>query len=254
MSELQKRIARIGRRESTAIGFASAPREKPRAILLGAIVADAAAAKAAADAGVDAVIVEASNATAAAGHMGELKGTKSVAGALLPSLDEAGADALVAAGCDFVICTLEGTDATAVDTDRMGHVAVASNAMDDTTLRALAPLGLDALFVVRSGGAMTLANQLELVRLASFAGAPLLVTTATTASVAEVRALRDGGTAMAVAPAGATPEQIATLSETLQSVPPSKKGKSGQRDIALVPSVAAAGSHEHDEEDGGDDE
>lgn len=69
----------------------------------------------------------------------------------------------------------EGTEATAVDTDRMGHVAVASSALDDTTLRSLAPLGLDGLYVTRTPGNMTLATQLQLVRIASFASAPLLV-------------------------------------------------------------------------------
>lgn len=253
MSELQKRIGRIGRRESTAIGFAAPAKERPRAMLLGAIASDGATARAAADAGADAVIVEAGTAVSAAEQLKALEGSKAVPGVLVPSLDEAGAEALKAAGCDFVICTLEGTAAAAVDTDRMGCVVVASSQLDDTTLRSLAPLGLDGLYVVRQAGAMTLATQLGLVRLASFAGSPLLVTVSPSASMPEIRALRDSGAVMAIAPAGSTAEQLGELSEALRSVPVAKKGRGNQRDIALVPSLPAA-SAEHEEEGEGDEE
>ncbi|MBK6662250.1 MAG: hypothetical protein IPG47_05685 [Thermoflexaceae bacterium] len=253
MSELQKRIARLGRRESNGIGFSATTREKPRQLLLGVIAGDDAGAKAAADAGADVVLVEASSAAAAVPVVSSLKGSKAVAGVLLPALDEAGAEALTGAGCDFVVCTLEGTEATAVDTDRMGHVAVASSALDDTTLRSLAPLGLDGLYVTRTPGNMTLATQLQLVRIASFASAPLLVNVAADAPVAELRALRDGGAAMVIAPRGTAPEQLAALGEALKNVPAKKGGRGDSRDIALVPSRAAAPA-EHDHEEEGDDD
>jgi len=254
MSELQKRIARLGRRESNGIGFSATTREKPRQLLLGTLAGDAAAAKAAAEAGADVVLIEAATATAAVPVVESLKGTKAVAGAVLPALDEAGAEALRAAGCDFVVCTLEGTDATAVDTDRMGHVAVASSALDDTTLRSLAPMGLDGLYVTRTPGNMTLATQLQLVRIASFASAPLLVNVTADAPMAELRALRDSGAAMVIAPKGTAGEQIAALGETLKNVP-AKKGSRGEaRDIALVPARAAAAAAEHDHDDEADDD
>ena len=64
----------------------------------------------------------------------------------------------------------------------MGQLVVAAEGVDDTTLRSLGPLGLDGLFVQRPTGAMTLATQLGLVRLATFASAQLMVTAEPSAS------------------------------------------------------------------------
>ncbi|MBI2765967.1 MAG: hypothetical protein HYX53_08670 [Chloroflexi bacterium] len=254
MSELQKKIGRIQRRETTGgFGFGAAARPKPRAMLLGVLVADGAAAKAAIAAGADVAIIDAASAAAAVKALKPLDGAKATAGARLPSLDEPGAAALREAGCDFVVCTLDGTASSAVDTDRMGHVVVADSAMDDTTLRALGPLGLDALFVQSAGGDMTLANQLQLVRIASFASTPLLVTIPADTAVSALRVLRDSGAAMVVALTGTTAGQIATLGEALQAVPPSKRAGRDGREMAMVPAAASAGDHEHGDDDDDDD-
>jgi hypothetical protein len=255
MSELQKKIGRIQRRETTGgFGFGAAARSKPRAMLLGVLVADGAAAKAAIAAGADVAIIDAPTAAAAVKALRPLDGAKATAGARLPSLDEPSAAALREAGCDFVICTLDGTASSAVDTDRMGQVVVADSAMDDTTLRALGPLGLDALFVQSAGGDMTLANQLQLVRIASFASTPLLVTVPADTAVPALRVLRDSGTAMVVAPAGTTADQIGKLGEALQAVPASKRAGRDGREMAMVPAATAGAAHEHDDDDDGEED
>jgi len=248
MSELQKKIQRIQRREgSGAFGFGAARREAPRALLLAALARDKGGLKAAQDAGADIVIVAAGDANTAASVIAGSKG--SCAGAFVASLDEAGAKALHDAGCDFVISTLDGTDSAAVDTDSMGQVVVASRELTDTTLRALGPMGLDALYVEASSGAMTLAGQLELVRLASFASCPLLVGVSAGASAAELRVLRDSGVAAVVAPAAATAEDLAALDEALKSVPASKRGRRDGREMAIVPAAASRSGSDDDDDD-----
>src|SRR5690606_31605752 len=125
---------------------------------------------------------------------------------------------------------------------------------DDTTLRALASLGLDALFVQHGGGDMSLAQQLQLVRLASFSGTPLIVTANAAASVDQLRVLRDSGCAAVVLSAGSSAADISTLGDRLREVPaPRKSKREGARDIAIVPIGAAAGSHEHDDDDDGEE-
>lgn len=251
MSQLQKKIQRIQRREGPRLGFGPSVREQPRAMLLGVLVNDAAGARAAAAAGADVVILQTTDASSAVAAVKGAEAKDTAIGAWLPALDEASATALREGGCDFAVGTLEGTASAAVDSEAMGQVIVAGEDMDDTTLRALAPLSLDGLFVAREGGPMTLAQQLGLVRLASFSGTPLLVTVAIAISVSELRVLRDSGVGVVVAPATASPPELEALNANLRAVPAPKRGRRDGADIAIVPAAAAAAGHEHDD---GDDE
>jgi hypothetical protein len=244
MSELAKKIGRAQRREVPGgMGFGAARREQPRAMVLAVVARTADEARDAVAAGADAVVVDAGDAAKAAEM---IKGLEKVcAGTMVAALDEAGGKALREAGCDFAICTLDGTSTAAFDPETMGQVVVATAGISDTTLRALAPLGLDALFVEQSAGPTTLADQLELVRMASFASLPLAVPVAPGTSVGSLRVLRDSGAAVAIAPAGTTADQVKALVEALKAVPAPKKGKSGG-DMALVPSMKA---HTHEDDD-----
>ncbi len=224
-------------------------------MLLGVLADSGAAAKAAFEAGADVAIVRASGGSNAAKEAKAAAGKNndSVLGVWLSELDEGTSTALAQAACDFVIGTLEGTVATAVDTDRMGQVLVAASSMDDAILRALGSLGLDALLVEHGKGAMSLADQLQLVRLASFASTPLLVTVAAEAPVNELRVLRDSGAACVLLSAGSSAAEIDAMSDRLRAVPARKPRREGG-EIALVPSMAAAhANHEEEEEDDGEE-
>ena len=255
MSQLQKRIQRLQRRDGPAMGFAQVVREQPRAVALVAMASNGKEAQAALDAGADAVIVEAGNASAVAAALKGVASDKVAVGALVASLTEADAEALRDAKCDFVVSPLDSTDSAAVETDKMGQVVSASLDMDDNTLRALGPLGLDGLFVQRSGGAMTLGQQLGLVRVASFASTGLIVTVETSATVGELRVLRDSGAVAVVAPAGSSAADLKKLGETLKAVPPPKKGKrDGGSDIAMIPAARGGVEEEHDHEEEHEDD
>lgn len=254
MSELQKKISRIQRREGPRMGFSQAVREQPRAMLLGAFAENGEAALAAHAAGADVIIFSGADVEAVATHALRLKDSKITFGARLGTLGEAGAASLVDQGCDFVISSLGGTAAAAVDTDRMGHVVEADSSMDDSTLRSLAPLGLDALYVHHTNDEMSLGQQLELVRIASFASTPLFVSAPANTGVSDLRVLRDSGCAVVVLPSSATASDITAFGERLQAVPAPRKGKrESGRDIAIVP-TSAAGSHEHEGDDDDGDE
>lgn len=250
MSQLQKRIQRLQRRDGPAMGFGRVTREQPRAMVLMALATNGKEAKTALDAGADAVLIEAANASAAASALADVADEKVAVGALVASLTEADAEALRKAKCDFVVSPLDSTDSAAVETDKMGQVVSATLDMEDNTLRALGPLGFDGLFVQRAGGPMTLGQQLALVRVASFASTGLIVTVEPSATVGELRVLRDSGAVAVVAPAGTSAEDLKALGETLKAVPAPKKGKRDSSDIAMIPATKAAveGDHEHEEE------
>jgi 2-keto-3-deoxy-L-rhamnonate aldolase RhmA len=255
MSQLQKKISRIQRREGASMGFGAVAREAPRAMLLAALASDQASGKQALEAGADVVLLKANDAASAKPIVEKLNADKATVGVWVSNLEEAAAEALAKAGCDFVVSTLEGTASAAVDTERMGQMVVASESMDDTTLRALGPLGLDGLFVERPAGAMTLAQQLGLVRIASFASATLMVTIEPAATVSDLRVLRDSGTAVVVTPAGTSAAQLKTLIEALKAVPAPHKGKGAEgREMAIVPSLGGHAHEEEDDDDDGDDE
>jgi hypothetical protein len=168
---------------------------------------------------------------------------------IIPSLDDAGAETLRKAGCDFVVTTLAGAVATAVDPEKMGHVVAVVDAIEDTTLRALGPLGLDGLYIEHTANAMSLAGQLELVRLSSLAGTPLIAAIGGNPTVGELRVLRDSGVAVVVAPEGTTADGLNTLAELLKAVPPPRKPRREGGEIALVPSVVGAEVEEEGEEE-----
>lgn len=253
MSQLQKKIARVQRREGASIGFGAATRQEPRAMLLAALISGPDAAKAAVDAGADVVILK-GEATTQAKAVERLVADKLTVGVWTDALDEAAAETLAKAGCDFVISSLAGTASAAIDTDRMGHLVIASEALDDTTLRSIGPLGLDGLFVERAAGAMTLAQQLALVRISSFASSQLMATISADAAVSELRVLRDSGVASVVLPMDASAAQIKKAVDALKAVPAPRRSRDNAREIALVPSVAAGHAEEEDDDDDDDGE
>lgn len=253
MSQLQKKMHKNQRREGPGIGFSAAVREQPRAMLLVALATSNAGAREALAAGADAVVLRAPAESAVAQLDGVASDRVSV-GVMTDALNESAAAALAKAGCDFVISSLESTESAAVDTERMGHILIADEGAEDNTLRALAPLGLDALYVNRKAGGMMLAHQLGLVRLSSFSSTPLLVPVDPGASVSELRVLRDSGVGAVVAAEGTTAEQLKTLIEALKAVPAPKKSRREGGEMAIVPSQAAAHAAEEDDDDEDDNE
>lgn len=254
MSQLQKVITRLQKREGPGIGFARIHRDQPKAMVLVASVTTADEANAALDAGADAVLFQAGSASIAAGALKGVTAERRPAGAALPVLSVKDAETLAEAGCDFVVSPLETTDSAAVDTERMGHLVNVSENMEDNTLRSLGPLGLDALFYQRSGGSMKLGEQLGLVRLASFSGTGLMVTVPNGIETGDLRVLRDSGVVAVVAGTGASADEIKGLAERLTAVPPPRKSKREGADMAIVPaSRSGGGEHDHDDDDGDDD-
>lgn len=243
MSQLQKKMEKIQRPEGPRLGFGPVSREKPRAMLLGVLAASVDEARAAQSGGADVVLLQ--DATPAA--VKDAVGEGACVGALVDSLDEAGAAALKEAGCDFAVAAPAATLAAAVNGEAMGHVVQLSLEEPESFLRGLAPLGLDGLYVGEIAGALTLAQQVDLVRTASMAGAPLIVRVQADVTSGHLRMLRDSGVGVVLAPAGA---DLAALDAALRAVPPPRSARKGQRDLALVPSVATG----HDDHDHDDDE
>lgn len=251
MSQLKKTLERTLKTEGPRMGFGPINREKPRAMVLGAIVRDAKAAKTAGESGVDFVVVKADTADAAAEAIKGANDAGAPLGAWVSKLDVDGAKVLKKAGADFVSSSLEDTAAAAVDPDELGHVLAVTSDMEDTTLRAVSGLTLDALFVKRPKGPMTLQQQVDLVRLAMLAGTPLLVSCPADLDAGELRVLRDCGAAAVVAAEGTSAADLKALGERLREVPAKKSGRS-ERDVPMLPGLRqqeAEEEHDHEHDD-----
>jgi glycerophosphoryl diester phosphodiesterase len=108
MSQLQKKIMKIQRREAGPMGFGAGAREQPRAMLLAAVAGDARAAKTAAEAGADVIVLRAA-ANSASATVEAVTADKLTVGVWSDALDEEASNALSKAGCDFVVSTLQAS-------------------------------------------------------------------------------------------------------------------------------------------------
>ncbi len=249
MSQLQKRIERIQKREGPRLGFGPVRRENPPALLVGAVADGVDAGREALAASVDFVLLRAEDGPSASPLVREIAGEGACIGAWVNRLDVEGAEALRSAGCDFVVSGLATTASAAVDCERMGQVVLVDGSLEDAQLRAMAPIGLDGLLFEGEATGLSLKGQLDLVRLAVFAACPLMVTVGDgDLPVAELRALRDSGTVAIVARAGAGAERLRALSDAVRQVPPPRKSRRGGQDVAIVPSMAPGREHDHEEE------
>lgn len=251
MSKLQKRIDKLQRSEGGRLGFGQMVREKPRAMLLGALASDAAGAQAAVSAGVDVVVLKAGSANDASTAAKSLE-TEAAIGAWLNQLSVSEGVSLRDAGCDFVVCSAGGVAAAAIESDKLGLVLELADDVEDSELRILGPLGLEGLLVTFSiSGPMSVADQLRLVRLAGMSGSPLLVVVDAVPPAGDLRVIRDSGGAAVILPASTSPQGFAEASAALQAIPPRRTRKDSS-DLAIVPS-GGSGNHEHEHEDDEDD-
>jgi 2-methylisocitrate lyase-like PEP mutase family enzyme len=247
LSQLRKVIERSQRGEGTRMGFGAVVREKPRAMALGVLARDGDGAKAAIEAGADFVVFRAQDTAGALEALKTTGETKAPLGVWLSQFGTEDTAKLASAGADFVASPLDGTVAEAVDPDQMGQVLAITGEMEEAILRSLGSLGLDGLFVKRPAGQMTLQQQVELARLATLSGVPLLVSTADDVSAGELRVLRDAGAVAIVASDGSTQDEIRALNERLREVP-ARRSRSNNRETPMLP-TAASREHEHDHDD-----
>lgn len=251
MSKLQKAIERLRRPDSRPVGFVATVHTRPKAMLLGVLARGPDQVRAAVEGGADLVIVHSSEPEPFAELVAAQRDGKVPLGIWLPHVDEPTANMLANAGWDFVVSTLDSTSAGAIDAERLGHVAVFldTETIPDAVFRALGPLEVDAVLVKRTAGEFTLRQEAELIRVTTLSGAPLMVVVGHEPTAAEVRALRDCGSAAIVLPEGATTEQVAAGQALLKAVGPRKRSRREGAEIALVPSLAALHIHENEEEE-----
>jgi hypothetical protein len=249
MSKLSDSIRKASRVEPAPLGFAAAA-ARPAAPTLVCLVrlskGDAGKAEEAAKRGADGVIVERLDAAKAKDVV--KKAGAAFVGAAVSDASRGDVVALRDAGTDFAVFSLESV-ADAMLEEKIGLVLSLSAEADDTTLRLLGDMGLDALIVPGPGEKLSVQELLGFRRLAALARTPLLTEVKADADADLLQALREAGVAGVIVEASGI-GKLEGLRERIAALPARGKQKEEKAEV-MVPAgaVAGGGNHEHEDDD-----
>ena len=248
MSKLSDAIRRAGRPTPAPLGFGFGPKTAvatPATLLC--IVRlnsnDASKAEDVAKKGADAVIVDGGD----AGKVKEFakKAPGLTLGVNSPKFVRDQVASLREAGADFVVLDAESAMADALLEEKIGFVLIAGAHSDDTHLRLLGDLKLDALIQPPPDGSLTIERLLDLRRVSALARTPLFVEVSGDADASHLQTLRESGVAGVIIE-GAAIGKLGKLRDAIAALPARGK-KREERSEATIPAAATAG-HDHDDD------
>jgi len=252
MSKLGDTIRRTMRTEPAPIGFRAVRPAKNPSLLVTVLLdgADKGKVAGAVEKGAGAIVVRGATpdaVKAAAEAAGEVP-----LGLWPEEVDAKGVAALVEAGADFLVFQAESTPATALLEDKLGYVLVLKEEQDDTYLRVLESVALDAILLDGWSGPLTLRKQLELRRVAGLTRKPLMLPVSLPIESGELECLRDAGVSVvAVDGSDKTVAEMPSLVSTIDTL----RGPRRHRETALevlLPQAAEMAAEEEEDEDEGD--
>lgn len=248
MSKLADRIRKAARPEPAPMGFgahAARARNPSLLVIVRLSSGDAGKAEEASNKGADAVIVDGLDS-------GKAKDAVAKAGGLAFGVrpSDGGRQtmaALRAAGVDFAVLDAESTAAEAMLEEKVGFVLDFHGDANDTGLRLLGELGLDAIIIPDRPERLTLAELLKLRRLASLTRVPLLTAVKPDAEAGYLHALRDSGVAGVIVDASAL-GKLGDLKSRIASLPVRGKRRD-ERAEAVLPAATPGHDEEFEDDD-----
>ena len=240
MGELLDKLERASRGAATPLGFASAAKREKIApmLLLGAVAAgDAKQAKLASDGALDGAIVVG---TGGAKKADVDKSVAALAGVTFGVwLDEAQPNE--PDGADFQVFSSEATPAGALSgADRTTVMQVVPE-LDDSLLRTIEYLPVDAFLVsLADAGSLTVRQLMRLGRVRGMTSRWILAHVASLPTKEELEQLRDSGAgAVVVDLAGQTAASLKATREILRDLPHEPPQRKKSRGVVTLPSTAA---------------
>ena len=243
MGELLDKLERASRGATTPLGFTSAVKREKIApmLLLGALAAgDAAGAKLAVDGALDGTIVVGTGGANKADVERSVAALKAVTFGVW--VDEA--QSKRPDGADFEVFSSEATPAGALSGEDRTTVMHVVPELDDSLLRTIESLPVDAFLVsLADAGSLTVRQLMRLARVRSVTSRWILVHVASLPTKAELEQLRDAGAgAVVVDLAGQSAAALKATRDVLLELPhePTKRKKS--RGPVTLPATAAPAS------------
>ncbi len=257
MSKLAEKIRKTLRTEAAPIGFRAVRRAPNRSLALAVLLAgvDAGQAGAAAAQGADALLFRLDKT-----GEGEMEAALKAAGDLPcgvwpEEMDGQAVARLAEKGVDYLVFEAESTPAAALLEERAGYVLALEGEHDDTYLRTLDALSVDAVFLHGWKGPLTVQRQLELRRIAGLTRKPLMLPVSPTAESAELECLRDAGVALLVLDGSEKGAMAAlpSLRERVKALPAARRRRE-HADVILPSAVGMMAGEEEEEEEGDEEE
>ncbi len=253
MSKLGDRIRKTMRPEAAPIGFRAVRPAKTPPLLTALLLNDAAKVAQAIAAGAGVAILKDAN-------PGDVEAAVKAAdetplGVWPQRIEAADTKALIAASVDFIVFEAESTPATALLEDKLGYVLALKDGSDDTYLRVLESVALDAILLPDWKGPLTLKMQLDLRRIAALARKPLLLPVDLPVESADLECLRDAGVSILLLDGSdrKTLEEVPALIKTIEALPGPRRQRETTLEV-LLPRAAEMAAEEEGEEEEEDDE
>jgi hypothetical protein len=167
-------------------------------------------------------------------------------------IDAADTKALIAASVDFIVFEAESTPATALLEEKLGYVlALKDGEDDDTYLRVLESVALDAVLLPDWKGPLTLKKQVELRRIAALARKPLMLPVETSVESGDLECLRDAGVSILLLDGSEAKmlDALPALIETIEALPGPRRHRETTLEVLLPRAVEMAAEEEGEEEE-----
>jgi hypothetical protein len=246
MSKLADRIRKAARPEPAPLGF-GARAQRPTTPTLLVVVrlgsGDANKAEEAAKKGADAVLIDGGDSGKAKDAAG--KGPGLAVGVRPSNADRKSVASLRDAGADFVVLDAQSAAADSMLEEKIGFVLDHRDETDDTGLRVLGELGLDAMIIPSLPDKLSLADLLKLRRVAALTRVPLLTGVKPDSETGYLQSLRDSGVAGVIVDSSAL-GKLGDLKSRIESLP-ARGRRREERAEAVLP--AATPSHDEDFDD-----
>jgi len=249
MSKLADRIRRASRQTPAAIGFAVATAYAPTPTLLCLVrlsAGEASKVGEAAGKGADAVIIDGIEAGKLKSPAQAAEGTSLGVG--VPKATGQSVSSLRDAGADFVVVDVASAMAEALLEEKIGFVLAMEAGLEDSTLRLLGDLSLDALLAPAPGGPLTLERLLQLRRVSALTRTPMLVEVAADVEASTLHALRESGVVGVIVDQSSL-SKLQALRERIAALPPRGKKREERGEATLPALVGVPAEMDEDDDD-----
>ena len=223
------------------MGFGAAKSEPRPTMLVGYFGPEGDVAKAR-ESGADFILVDARNGSVDVAKARDAAGDLPL-GAWVAAQDSAAAKALRGDGLDFLVVAEDSPAASLLDDD-LGYVLALPSQPEETFLRTLEPLSLEALLLHNIPSPLTVAGELELSRTGALARRPMICETAAAASEDDLRCLRAAGVAGVMTEVAG----IGQLRDAVKALP-QRKARREERTVVSLPRGQAASEDADDDDD-----
>jgi len=149
------------------------------------------------------------------------------------SVNKDGIEQLVRAKCDFIILDPATTSAAVLEQEEMGKVIGVDSSLDDSLVKAIEPLPLDAALIEQEGNLLSVYDLMHYRRIVDLVTKPILLMTHPELKDSDLRILSEIGV-KGVVVEGWSKEKLVWLHQEIKTLPPVLKRR-GERREAVLP-------------------